>query len=159
MTMGSTMPNADEDQDELFVTTTDIDGRAYSVTVRVEFDGIEHVGHLFFRDSEWEDDDGIRDHGSIPGRTRTDIQAHAQTLTNHELALRHRRAVSERRRFSGLRQLTQEVLAQIRYLNKVATSMRAGLLGVDEAANEIASTEERLHDMVGQLRTFAGVER
>lgn len=151
------MPSMNEDDDELFVTTTEIDGRAYSVTVRVEFDGIEHVGTLLFRDSEWEDDEGVGDHGTIPGRTREDIQAFARAFTNHELTLRHRRAVSERRRFSGLRHLTQEVLAQIRYLNKVATSMRAGLLDVDEAANEIANTEQRLHDMVGQLRLYAGV--
>ena len=146
-----------EDDEELFVTTTEIDGRAYSVTVLIEFDGIEHIGHLQFRDAEWEEDEGIRDHGAIPGRTREDIQLTAQGFTNHELTLRHRRAISERRRFSGLRHLTMEVLGQIRYLNKVATSMRAGLLDVDEAATEIASTEERLHDMVGQLRTYAGV--
>lgn len=150
------MPELNDD-DELFVTTTEIDGRTYSITVRVEFDGIEHVGHLLFRDAEWEDDDGIRDHGTIPGRTREDIQLIARELTNHELTLRHRRAVSERRRFSGLRMITQDVLGQIRYLNKVATSMRAGLLNVDEAAMEIASTEQRLHEMVGQLRTYAGV--
>jgi len=151
------MPNSTEDDEELFVTTTDIDGRAYSVTVRVDFDGIEHVGHLLFRDSDWEEDEGVRDHGTIPGRSREDIQAAARALSNHDLTLRHRRAVTERRRFSGLRQLTQEVLAQIRYLNKVATSMRAGLLDVDEAATEIANTEQRLHDMVGQLRVYAGV--
>lgn len=146
-----------EDDEELFVTTTDIDGRTLSVTVRVEFDGIEHVGHLCFRDADWEDDEGIRDFGTIPGRSREDILAAARALSDHDLALRHRRAVSERRRFNGLRQLTQEVLAQIRYLNKVATSMRAGLLDVDEAASEIANTEQRLHEMVGQLRTYAGV--
>lgn len=151
------MPSTTEDEEELFVTTTDIDGRTYSVTVRVDFDGIEHVGHLFFRDSEWEDDEGVRDHGTIPGRTREDIQKAARALTNHDLTLRHRRAIAEKRRFSGLRLLTQEILSQIRYLNKVATSMRAGLLDVDEAATEIANTEKRLHDMVGQLRTYAGV--
>jgi hypothetical protein len=151
------MSNEPENEDELFVTTTEIDGRTMAVTVRIEFDGIEHVGHLQFRDAEWEEDDGVRDHGTIPGRTRGDILTAARGLTEHELALRHRRAMSERRRFSGLRQLTQEVLAQIRYLNKVATSMRAGLLDVDEAATEIASTEQRLHEMVGQLRTYAGV--
>lgn len=145
------------DEDELFVTTQEIDGRTYSVTVRVDFDGIEHVGHLLFRDAEWADDEGIRDHGTIPGRTREDIQVIARQLTHHELTLRHRRAVSERRRFSGLRMITQDVLGQIRYLNKVATSMRAGLLDVEEAAMEIASTEQRLHEMVGQLRTYAGV--
>lgn len=151
------MTGMDENDDELFVTTTEIDGREYSVTVKIDFDGIEHVGYLLFRDSEWEDDQGVRDFGTIPGRTREDIQKSARAFTNHELYLRHRRAMSERRRFSGLRQLTLDVLAQIRYLNKVATSMRAGLLDVDEAASEIASTEERLHDMVGQLRVYAGV--
>ena len=146
-----------ENDDELFVTTTEIDGRAYSVTVKIDFDDIEYIGHLLFRDAEWEDDEGVRDYGTIPGRTREDIQKAAREYSNHELYLRHRRAVSHRRQFSGLRKLTQDVLAQIRYLNKVATSMRAGLLDVDEAATEIASTEERLHDMVGQLRLYAGV--
>ena len=151
------MPTMQEDEEELFVTTTDIDGRTYSVTVHVDFDGIEHVGHLLFRDAEWEEDEGVRDYGTIPGRTRTEIQQAARALTNHDLTLRHRRAIVERRKHHGLRHLTTEVLAQIRYLNKVATSMRAGLLGVEEAANEIATTEERLHDMVGQLRSYAGV--
>ena len=151
------MSTAQENEEELFVTTTDIDGRTYSVSVKVDFDGIEHVGHLLFRASDWEEDEGVRDHGTIPGRSSAEIQTAARALSNHDLALRHRRAISERRRFSGLRQLTQEVLAQIRYLNKVATSMRAGLLDVEEAANEIANTEERLHEMVGQLRHYAGV--
>ena len=151
------MPSMDDNDDELFVTTTEIDGRAYSVTVKIDFDGIEHVGCLLFRDAEWEDDEGVRDHGAIPGRTREDIQTTARGFTHPELYLRHRRAMSERRRFSGLRHMTQEVLAQIRYLNKVATSMRAGLLDVEEAATEIANTEQRLHDMVGQLRLYAGV--
>ena len=151
------MPGMDDNTDELFVTTTEIDGRAYSVSVKIDFDDIEYIGYLLFRDSEWEDDEGVRDYGTITGRTREDIQKIAREYTNHELYLRHRRAVSHRRQFSGLRKLTQEVLAQIRYLNKVATSMRAGLLDVEEAAREIASTEERLHDMVGQLRLYAGV--
>jgi len=143
--------------EELFVTSVDIDGRSYSVSLRVDFDGVEHVGHLLFRDAEWAEDDGVIDYGTIPGQNPTEVLANARALTDHDFALRHRRAVAERRRFNGLRQLTQQVLDQIRYLNKVATSMRAGLLDVDEAASEIASTEQRLHDMVGQLRTWAGV--
>lgn len=151
------MPSLNEDDNELFVTTTEIDGCTYSVTVKVDFDGIEHLGHLLFRDAEWEDDEGVQDHGTIPGRTPEDVHHLARGFTNQELTLRHRRAVSQQRRCSGLRHLTQEVLAQIRYLNKVATSMRAGLLDVDEAAHEIASTEQRLHEMIGQLRQYAGV--
>lgn len=143
--------------EELFVTTAEIDGRSYAITVRIEFDGVEHVGRLLFRDADWEEDEGVTDHGIIPGRNPSEILTNARALTDHDFGLRHRRAVSERRRFNGLRQVTGEVLGQIRYLNKVATSMRAGLLDVDEAAAEIASTEQRLHDMVGQLRQYAGV--
>lgn len=143
--------------DELFVTNADIDGRACAVTVHVAFDGIEHVGHLWFREPDWEEDEGLRDHGAIPGRSPNDVLEHARALTAHDLTLRYRRAVSERRRFHGLRVATAEFLAQIRHLNKVATSMRAGLLGVEEAAAEIAATERRLHGMVSQLRELAGV--
>jgi hypothetical protein len=146
-----------DDNDEIFLTTADIDGHTYDVTVRIAFDGIEHVGHLWFRDADWDEDDGVYDRGSLPGRSPNEIADHARTLGAHELTLRYRRAITERRRYHGLRQVTHEVLNQIRYLNKVATSMRAGLLDLEEAAGEIAVTERRLHDMVDQLRTYAGV--
>ena len=85
------MPTTQEDEAELFVTTTDIDGRTFSVTVHVDFDGIEHVGHLLFRDAEWEEDEGVRDFGTIPGRTPSDIQQAARALTNHDLTLPSKR--------------------------------------------------------------------
>lgn len=150
------MANTHEDE-ELFVGAVDIDGRAYNVTVRVEFDEIEHVGHLWFREAEWEEEEGLRDHGTLPGRSPAEVMSVARALSEHDLTLRYRRALSQRRRYHGLRQVTQEVLNQIRYLNKVATSMRAGLLDVDEAASEIVGTEKRLHAMVDELRVFAGV--
>jgi hypothetical protein len=150
------MTNASQGE-ELFVSTVDIDGRSYNVTVSVEYDGIEFIGHLWFSDAEWDDDEGVRDQGPIPGATAQAIVESARALSQNDLAARYRRALAERRRYHGLRQVTQEVLSQIRYLNKVATSMRAGLLDLDEAASEIDSTEKRLHEMVGQLRLFAGV--
>lgn len=143
--------------EELFVATVDVDGRTYDVTCVVEYDGIEHVGHLWFGESEWEEGEGVRDYTPLTGPSPNEILTYARTLTRDDLVRRYRRAVAERRRYHGLRQITQEVLAQIRYLNKVATSMRAGLLDVQEAASEIDSTEQRLHEMVGQLRLFAGV--
>jgi hypothetical protein len=149
--------NSANEGEELFVTTVAVDGRSYNVHVTIEYDGVEHLGHLWFSDEEWDDDDGVRDHGSIPGRSADDVLAHARGLSQTELGLRYRRALAERRRYHGLRQVTQEVLTQIRYLNKVATSMRAGLLDLEEAAREIDSTEQRLHQMIGQLRQFAGV--
>jgi hypothetical protein len=143
--------------EELFVSTVEMDGRDYNVTVVVEQDGGEQVGRLWFRDAEWDEADGICDQRPIAGQSPNEIVEHARTLSLAELAVRYRRAVAERRRFHGLRHVTQEVLGQIRYLNKVATSMRAGLLDLEQAASEIDSTEQRLHEMVGQLRLFAGV--
>jgi hypothetical protein len=142
--------------EQLHVTTVEIDGRRFNVSIAVEFDGIEHVGHLWYEDEEW-DDDGLRDHGSIPGHSPEQVLSHARQLSDAELVLRYQRAVSDKRRFHGLRRATDDVLSNIRYLNKVATSMRAGLLDVEEAAAEIDETEKKLHHMVGQLRNFAGV--
>lgn len=145
-----------ERAEPVHITTIDVEGRRFNVTVAVEYDGVEHVGHLWFADEEWEDE-GVRDHGSIPGHTVDEVLQHARELRESDLLLRYERAQAEKRRFHGLRRATDDVLAHIRYLNKVATSMRAGLLDVDEAAAEIQETEKRLHDMVGQLRNFAGV--
>lgn len=142
--------------EQLHVTTVEIDGRRFNVSIAVEFDGIEHVGHLWYEDEEW-DDDGLRDHGSIPGHSPEQVLSHARQLSDADLVLRYQRAVSDKRRFHGLRRATDDVLSNIRYLNKVATSMRAGLLDVEEAAAEIDETEKKLHHMVGQLRNFAGV--
>ncbi len=145
-----------ERTEPVHITTIDIDGRRFNVSVAVAYDGVEHVGHLWFADEAWEDD-GVRDHGSIPGQSPDEVVDHAKHLTDADLALRFERAQAEKRRFHGLRRVTDDVLSHIRYLNKVATSMRAGLLDVDEAAAEIDETEQRLHEMVGQLRNFAGV--
>ena len=142
--------------EQLHVTTVDIDGRRFNVSVAVEYDGVEHVGHLWFEDDEW-DDDGVRDHGTIPGSSPKAVLSHARQLSQPELVLRFQRAQSDKRRFHGLRRATDDVLNNIRYLNKVATSMRAGLLDVESAAAEIDETEKKLHAMVGQLRHFAGV--
>ena len=82
----------------------------------------------------------------------------AKRLTSDELVKRHRRALAEKRRFHGLRKATDEILAKIRYLNQVAISMRAGLLDVEGAAQEIDLTEKQLHALIDRLSSFAGVE-
>lgn len=142
---------------EPHVATLDVDNRRFDVTVRVEFDGIEYVGHLWFVDAEWAEDEGLRDHGTIPGRTPAEVITTTKAMSAQELALRYRRAVADKRRYHGLRKVTEDVLGNIRYLNKVAMSMRAGLLDVADAAEEIDATEQKLHDLVAQIRHFAGV--
>jgi len=139
------------------VTTIDYQGRRYSVSCRIAFDGIEYVGRLWFADDAW-DDTGIPDRGALPGRDRDEVLELAKRLSTAELVLRYRRALAEKRRFIGLRKVTEEVLSKIRYLNQVAISMRAGLLDMDGAAQEIDLTEKQLHELIDRLRSYAGVE-
>ncbi|MBI1809392.1 MAG: hypothetical protein HYR75_05785 [Gemmatimonadetes bacterium] len=140
-----------------YIATIESDGRKYSVSVRVGYDGVEYVGRLWFADEAW-DDLGLPDRGALPGRTKEEVIAQARQFTPEELIKRHRRALSEKRRFHGLRKATDDILAKIRYLNQVAISMRAGLLDVEGAAQEIDLTEKQLHALIGRLSNFAGVE-
>jgi hypothetical protein len=146
-----------EDRGRSEITTADIDGKSLGVSMRIVFDGIEHVGRLWFAEEGW-DDDGIPDRASFPGRTREEVIALAKRLEVHELAQRYRRAQAEKRRFHSLRRVTDEILAKIRYLNQVGISMRAGLLDVEGAAQELELTEKQLHDLVDRLRPTAGVD-
>ena len=139
------------------IATLEYDGRRFNVTCKVVFDGIEYVGHLWFADEAW-DDSGVPDRGSLPGRTRDETLTLARRLTPQELMLRYRRALAEKRRFTGLRKATEDILEKIRYLNQVAISMRAGLLDNDGAAAEIELTERQLHEIVEKLKVFAGIE-
>ena len=139
------------------IATIESDGRRYNVSCRVGFDGVEYVGRLWFADESW-DDLGLPDRGALSGRTKEEVLVQARRLTADELVKRHRRALSEKRRFHGLRKATDEILAKIRYLNQVAISMRAGLLDVEGAAQEIDLTEKQLHALIDRLSSFAGVE-
>ena len=139
------------------IGTIESDGRRYNVSVRVGYDGVEYVGRLWFADESW-DDLGLPDRGALPGRTKEEVMVLARRLTVDEMVKRHRRALSEKRRFNGLRKATDEILAKIRYLNQVAISMRAGLLDVEGAAQEIDLTEKQLHALIDRLSSYAGVE-
>ena len=145
------------DKQQTHIAAIDHEGRRYNVSVVTQFDGIEYVGRLYFSDDAW-DDVGLPDRGPLPGRTRDEVLNLARRLSPQDLVLRYRRAVAEKRRFVGLRRATDDILSKIRYLNQVAISMRAGLLDVEGAAQEIALTERQLHEIVDRLRTFAGVE-
>lgn len=145
------------DVTEPLIATIDHDNKRLRVSCRIAFDGIEYVGRLWFTD-ETDADSGIPDRGALPGRNRDEVMALAQRLTPPELALRYRRALSERRRFFELRKATDDVLQKIRYLNQVSISMRAGLLDKEGAAQELEMTEKQLYDLIERLKGSAGVE-
>ena len=141
------------------IATIEVEGRRYNVALRIEHDGVEFVGRLWFADEAWAEDDGIVDQGVLPGRTAEIVVANAQSLGQRELVQRYRRALAQTRRFHARRQLTVEVLENIRHLNALATSMRAGLVEMHEAAAEIDLTEDNLHELIDRVRKVAGVER
>src|SRR4051812_25680216 len=91
------------------IATIDHQGRSFRVTCRVAFDGIEHVGRLWFTD-EMLNDGGLPDRAAIPGRSREEVLDLARALSTHELGLRHRRALAEKRRFVRLRRVTEDIL-------------------------------------------------
>jgi hypothetical protein len=137
--------------------TIENQGRKFTVSVRVAFDGIEFVGRLWFAEEDWEDA-GLPDRAAIPGRSREEVIERARALTSKELSLRHRRALAEKRRFVQLRHVTEDILEKIRYMNQIAISMRDGLLDEDGARQEIELTEKQLHECITRLRRSAGVE-
>jgi len=139
------------------IDTVEHSGRRYAVTCRIAFDGIEYVGRLWFADEDG-DDVGLPDRGAIPGRSRDEVLDQARRLTRHELGLRYRRALAEKRRFISLRRETDDILTKIRYLNQIALSVREGLLDEDGASQEIEVTERQLHESIQKLRHTAGVE-
>jgi hypothetical protein len=140
-----------------YVATIEHEGRRYNVSVRILYDGVEYVGRLWFADETW-DDLGLPDRGALPGRSREEVISLAKRFAPQELSKRYRRALAEKRRFLGLRKHTDEILAKIRYLNQVAVSMRAGLLDVEGAAQEIDLTEKQLHALIDALSEHAGKE-
>ncbi len=139
------------------IGTIDYQDRRIAVSCRIGFDGVEYVGRLWFAP---EDGTGppLPDRAAIPGRSRDDVLACAQRLSPHELLVRHRRALAEKRRYFRLRRATEEIIAKIKYMNQLAISMRAGVIDPDGASQELELTEQQIIDVVVRLKDLAGVE-
>lgn len=139
------------------IGTIDYQDRRIAVSCRIGFDGVEYVGRLWFAPEDGTDP-ALPDRGAIPGRSRDDVLSLAQRLTPHELLVRHRRALAEKRRYFRLRRATEEIIAKIKYMNQIAISMRAGVIDPDGAAQELELTEQQIIDIVAHLKEFAGIE-
>ncbi len=139
------------------ITSIEHLGRRIDITCRIGFDGVEYVGRLWFT-AEDAPDDALPDRAALPGRSRDDVLSLARSLTPHELSVRHRRALAEKRRYLSLRRATDEVIAKIRYMNQLAISMHAGVLDRDGATQELELTEHQIVDVVKHLKEFAGIE-
>lgn len=124
------------------------------MSVRISYDGVEHVGRLWFADSV-RDVEGIPDYGVIPGRTADDVLAAARQMDAEDLTRRFHRAHAEKRRYIRLRRSVEEILAKVKYMNRVAISMRGGMLDVDAAEQELDLVTEQIQDIVSRLKDVA----
>ncbi len=139
------------------IATAELDGRRFHAMLRIVFDGVEYVGRLWFADESWEDRE-LPDRGPFSGRTPDEVMAQAKRLTDEELRSRYGRALAEKRRFLGLRRVTEQVLSRIRYLNTLSVSMRTGRIEEADGLKEIEASIQQLHELVDSLAQVAGIE-
>ena len=101
-----------EDSIEREITTIGAaDRRQLAVTLIVSFDGIEHVGRLWFAEEEW-DDEGIPDRGVISGRIDRGSDLRRARAHGAGAARASPRATVNKRRYLSLRAVTDEILRQ-----------------------------------------------
>ena len=139
------------------IGTISVGGKEYSVSLRVGYDGVEHIGRLQFADAS--DPETIyQDHGAIPGTTAAEATWKAKALSDKDLEHRLYRAMSERRRFGKLRSATNDMIEKIRELNEVVINLQTGGRDRDEGDKEIETIQAELLRIVRSFRQHAGVE-
>jgi hypothetical protein len=136
--------------------TITVDGQEYSVSLRVSYDGVEHVGRLRFADPTT----GItyQDHGAVPGFSVADAVRRATAFSETEMAQRCYRALAEKRRFSKLRSATDEMINKIKFLNRIAVGLEKGMIDPAGGKQELDQVQGQLLEIVKTLRLHAGVE-
>jgi hypothetical protein len=142
---------------EHHLATLDVDGAVCDVIVRFAYDGLEHVGRLWFSGPAV-GDKAIPDHGAIPGRTIEEALQLTERFSHDDLLRRLYRARAEKRKYLQLRRATEQLLEKVKYMNRVALSMRGGLLDPDGAKQELDLVVKQLHELVDTLPLLAGVE-
>lgn len=133
-----------------------LDDQKYSVSLRVSYDGVEYLGRLRFTDAA--SDIAFQDHAAIPGTSALDAVRKATEFSETEMAQRCYRALSEKRRFSKLRNATDEMINKIKYLNRVAIGLEKGMIDPVGGKQELDQIQGQLLEIVKTLRLHAGVE-
>jgi hypothetical protein len=138
------------------IRTITVDGQKFFVSLRVGYDGVEHVGRLLFTEASTEI--AYQDHGGVPGISALDAVRRAKEFSPNELEQRCHRAMSEKRRFGKLRRATDQMIEKIKYLNRVAIGLEKGVLEPESGKLELDQAQSELLDIVRSLRFHAGVE-
>lgn len=134
-----------------------VDGQNCEVYLSIAYDGLEHVGRLWFT-GDAVDGKAIPDHGSVPGRTEDETISLARRFSEDDLLRRFFRARAEKRKFLQLRAATQTFLEKVKHMNSVAVSVKSGQMDAATARQEFDMAVAELHELVDTLPLVAGVE-
>ena len=100
----------------------------------------------------------VWDTEELLGESPEHLLQRARSLPAEELIRRFGASYGERRRFFGLRAVSDELIEHVRALNRVAVSAAARELDGLRAVREIARLQERMHFLVDGMRDVAGKE-
>jgi hypothetical protein len=142
---------------EHHLATIDADGALCDVMVRFSYDGLEHIGRLWFSGPAV-GDKAIPDHGGIPGRTIDEAIQLAERFTTDDLLRRFYRARAEKRKYLQLRRATEQLLDNVKYMNRIGLSMKGGMLDAEGARQELDLIVKQLHELIDTMPAMAGVE-
>ncbi|MGH7604509.1 MAG: hypothetical protein ACRENK_11000 [Gemmatimonadaceae bacterium] len=134
-----------------------MDEHDYMVSLQVGYDGVEHLGRLWFTDIG-DAEQTFQDHGAIPGGSVEEALRKATALTGLELEHRCHRAMSEKRRFGKLRSATDRMIEQIKHLNRVVVNLQKGMIDRDGGQREIEQIQKQILAIVKTFPIHAGVE-
>jgi len=138
------------------IRTIAVDGQKYLVSLRMRYDGVEHIGRLMFTEASTQI--AYQDHGCVPGTSEQESVSKASDFSDRELVQRCHRALSEKRRFGRLRRTTDRMLEKIKNLNRVAVGLEQGVLEPESGKRELDQTQRDLLEIARSIRLHVGVE-
>jgi len=121
--------------------------------LHLELDGCR--GRLWFAEAGGTE---VWDTEELVGRSPEELLRQARAFSAEELIRRLRASYGERRRFFALRAVTDELIEQVRGLNRASVRAATHELDGARAVRDIARLQERMHILVDGLRDVAGKE-
>jgi len=118
-----------------------------------EMDGCR--GRLWFAEAGGTE---VWDTEELVGRSPEELLRQARAFSAEELIRRFHASYGERRRFFALRAVTDELIEQVRGLNRASVRAATHELDGPRAVREIARLQERMHFLVDGIRDVAGKE-
>lgn len=154
MAQAALAPNGDAFR-QGFVGYVYVGALKWRVMLRLHPENDGWRGRLWFAESGGTE---VWDKDELLGASPEAVLQQARLLSAEDLIRRFRESYRERRRFFGLRAVTDDLIEHVRALNRVALRAAAHELDGPRVVREIARLQERMHFLVDGMRDVAGKE-